>query len=647
MAVKVSRRKTSERFRDSVEERFSRFVGELETLYGVVLPIPTDVSSASLKSFCSQLLEGGCHPWRQVICRLSSTARFSLAFSLFLFRKVIPSEKPQESSYVERMCEPSDLPDPEFLKFALSMTGKLFPVGWDRSYLDKCVSSTLPTSSCYESGRKSGGCRGIEADKRWSREDFCLYVTESVVPSKRGASRVQAIETGGKWRTISIPPRVDNALRPLHQSMYDRLSSFDWLLRGDAKASRFKDFCHVGGEVFVSGDYESATDNLNSYLQLAIFHKLLGNATRVPDGVRSHALSIFSSHLECEGFTGFQARGQLMGQLTSFPLLCLVNYLTFKFSVPRDVPVKINGDDIVFRGLPCERDSWFKNVKKGGLTLSMGKTLQDPRFMTLNSCAFRAHRNGVKAVPFLRARAIWSSKERLCERISSLKSRFDSYSPGFGSRKRVALDAFFLNENQDAVQRCRRSLTRGMGMRVGRESLHLSKMWFRELFYLEKWSEPELPTFSFSQMKCKDLPVGWSRVSRHRIPASVASGWEQRLAFELVRSSWSSDVLSDSVAEERWWSDHDTGADRYGVGFCTARRAKLLGLSRRDLWKLVYFRRNESVFGRCRFTRGASVLRPPLDHGENVIAEDGWGLRGLSLPVRFIRGGCVGRASSV
>jgi len=180
-------------------------------------------------------------------------------------------------------------------------------------------------------------------------------------------------------------------------------------------------------------------------------------------------------------------------------------------------------------------------------------------------------------------------------------------------------------------------MTRGMGMRVGRESLTIAGLWFRELFYLEKWDEPELPAFSFSQMKCKDIPQGWQRVSRYRYPASVVSGWEARLAFELVRSAWSSDVLSDSDAEERWWSACDTGTDRYGMGFVTSRMAKLAGLSRRDLWKLVYFRRNESVFGRVRFTRGSGVLRPEPSKCSELTIEDEWGSRDWSGGVAFVR----------
>jgi hypothetical protein len=460
----------------------------------------------------------------------------------------------------------------------------------------------------------------LEAQNRWERDDFCRYVSESVAPKHRGASRVCAVESGGKWRIISVPPRVDNALRPLHQCMYDHLSKYDWLLRGDAKASRFSDFHHVAGEVFVSGDYESATDNLNSYLQLAILHRLLGNARHIPDGIRYHALSIFESQLEGESVSCVQARGQLMGQLTSFPLLCLVNYLTFKFSVPRDVPVKINGDDIVFRATESERDRWFKNVEKGGLVLSRGKTLVDSRFFSLNSSLFRAA-GSVRQVPFVRPRAVWGTDQEKCERISSLAPRFWSFCPGYGRRKKVSLHSFFLRENLSTVYDCRRSLTRGMGMKIGRESLQNCQLWFRELFYLEKIDEPNLPFFSYSEMKCNDLPVGWDRVSPNWFPDQVVRGWRFRLAHELVKSSWSSDVLTDSDAKKRWMEACYTGVEPYGVGFVNAKRAKLLQISRRDLWRLVYFRRNDSVFGRCRFTRGKGVLRPhrPHDSKEDSI----------------------------
>jgi len=147
-------------------------------------------------------------------------------------------------------------------------------------------------------------------------------------------------------------------------------------------------------------------------------------------------------------------------------------------------------------------------------------------------------------------------------------------------------------------------------MKVGRESLHRTRLWAREIFYLEKVEEPPLPAFSFAQMRCNDLPKGWKRVSSHRFDKQVVAGWKYRLAFELVRSAWTSPLVTDSVAEQRWMDACDTGTDVYGVGLVSRRMGKLMGLSRRDLWALVYIRRNENVFGRCRFTRGSGVLRP-------------------------------------
>lgn len=147
-------------------------------------------------------------------------------------------------------------------------------------------------------------------------------------------------------------------------------------------------------------------------------------------------------------------------------------------------------------------------------------------------------------------------------------------------------------------------------MKVERESLHSTRLWCRELFYLEKESEPELPFFSFAEMKCKDLPVGWTRVSPHRYPVPVVDGWRYRLAHELIKSAWTSDVLTDSFAEKRWMDACDTGTDIYGVGLVNRRIGKLMGLTRSELWAYTYLRRNENVFGRCRFTRGSGVLKP-------------------------------------
>jgi hypothetical protein len=600
-----------------IYDRFEIFVGACERTFNVRLAHPYLRSVGDIKKFCSGLLEGQSnHPWRLDLQRdkASKRTRMSIAHSLFLFRKLIPSEEPQVAAYVERMCTPQEEPSPLFLDFVRGQVRKMFPVGWDRSYQDKCVTSTLPITSCYESGRRSGGCRGLDAQARMDREEFCSYVSESVAPRPRGVSRVQAVMADGKWRVISIPPRWDNSLRPFHQCLYDFVSKQSWCLRGEATPARFKDFVRKPNEIFVSGDYESATDNLNSEVQRTILCELIMRSRSIPRGIALHALSTFDSSLELDGNVSVQARGQLMGQLLSFPLLCLVNYLTFKFSVPRDVPVKINGDDIVFRATEREASRWRKNVGQSGLVLSAGKTLEDSRFYSLNSCMFEASANKVRFVPFIRPKAIWSLKERECERVASLASRFRSFLVGMGSRRRLEFESLFLEQNIDAILRCRRSLTRGMGMKVSEAALRSSGLWSRELFYLEQVEERPLPSLSFSQIKCNDCPPGWKKVSPHWYPREVIKGWEFRHSHETVKRAWTGQVLSDSYAEQNWMRLLDEGCSPWGLKYLGTFKRSMLRMSRRQFWRWRCVRTNRSLFGRVSFSKGVGVWMPGTDH---------------------------------
>lgn len=612
-------------------KRFESFVETLAQSLGVTLSCPQFKLVSELKEFCSY---SDKHPWRLALSGLSSRSRASAVHSLFLFRKVIPSSEPQVGPYVERMCEPQLPADPVFVEFCRSSVRRLFPVGWDRRYRDMCTTSTLPLSACAESGRKSGGCRGLDLERRWDREDFCSYVLESVHPRQRGVSRVKAIETGGKWRVISIPPRVENALRPFHQSLYDYVSRFEWCLRGDAKPSSFSAFGRRNGEVFVSGDYESATDNLNSEVQSAILDEVACRSTTIPPGILEHARSTFGSLLEGGGVSGRQARGQLMGQLLSFPLLCLVNYITFKFLVKRNVPVRINGDDIVFRSTPEEASSWKRGVGASGLVLSDGKTSVNGRFFSLNSTLFDARKTGVSYVGFVRPKVIWGSKEHKAEKIGSLKDRFYSLTVGMGRERRSLFRILFLKENLQTILSCRRSLTRGMGMKVGEGELRASGLWHREIYYLEQGSEPPLPTCSYAQIKSNDIPKGWTRVSPRWYSKSVLRGWRDRLLVETVKLAWTNPVMTDSAAKEEWMGKCMSGCSEWRVGrWMTVKCRKLIGLSRSAAWRYFSIRENRSVFGRCQFSRGRGVLKPDsppggLSHAfEDVVSGvTGWGL---------------------
>jgi len=578
-------------------------VATLETLYGVSLVRPQLECLGQLKKFCMGLVEKDVtHLWWESCSSLSAQSRFGLSHSLFLFRKVIPGEKPLVSAYVEKLGTPQESPDAEFVAFARKLVRKIFRPGWDRTYQDACLSSSLPLTSCSEAGRKLGGCRGISEQEWESRADFCSYVLKSVTGRTRGVSRVQAIETGGKWRIISIPPLVDNALRPLHKAMYSRLSQFKWLLRGDAKAARFKDFTPVDGEVFVSGDYESATDNLNAELQVIIMDELLERSYTVPQGIRDHARSIYRSALDGGGVQAVQQRGQLMGQLTSFPLLCLVNYITFRYSVPRDsVPVRINGDDIVFRATPDEVSCWERNVAKGGLTLSLGKTLKHSRAFTLNSTPFWSTGKGGRLVGFLRSSSVFPSKS-VSEQVLSLNGRFYSACSGYGGRRKRVVRELFLLHNQKPIFASRRSVTRGLQLAVDEGMLRDLGLWQRELFYLEQVDEPLLPVAT------PGLPPGWRQVGSSWMDQSTIDEWKRRWASACVDHSWTSPVALNELSEDSLMSRIRAGCSPFGLGsLIGARVRRMLGLSRVLAWKWVFARQNSSVFGRVRRNRGEKV----------------------------------------
>jgi len=542
------------------------------------------------------------HLWWAQVKGLSAQSRFGIAHSLFLFRKVIPKEKPLVSKYVEKLSTPSVEPDPDFKAFALRETRRLFPMGWDRTYQDACLTSSLPLTACSEGGRRDGGSRALKELEWRSRAEFCEYVMKASLKRDRGVSRVKAIETGGKWRIISIPPLVDNALRPLHKAIYSHLSRYDWLLRGDAKASRFKDFSPVEGEVFVSGDYESATDNLNSSLQLAIMSELLKRSGTIPTGIIEHALSSYESLLAHEeGQVFVQRRGQLMGQLTSFPLLCLINYITFRYSIRRPVPVRINGDDIVFRATPSEHAIWECNVAKGGLTLSKGKTFVHSRAFTLNSTPFWSQGSGARLVGFVRASALYP-KGSLAEQIVSLSGRFYSACSGYGGMKRRVVREAFLRHNQKAVHASRRSVTRGLGMAVGEETLKSVGLWYRELFYLEQVEERPIPS------ECQldgSLPPGWAMVGSAWFSKEDRERWKRDWISACVDHAWSMQVNFSPATVDSTLDKIRYGCSPYGLGSLISRRVRnMLRMTRSQVWRWVNLRRNSAVFGRVGRVRG-------------------------------------------
>jgi len=443
-----------------------------------------------LKKALSAPIEGKACCWTSQMNRMSKFQRMSVAMSLFLFRKVLPAEQPSIEEFVERVQIPSPEPDADFLEFAGGLVDKIFEKGWDAKYSSYVDTGSIGTSSCEE-----GGCSRRVYMEEHGEDARGLYgrVCKGSQPDyelARHSARMKNVFTAGKYRTISIPCIDHHHLRPLHRLFYDHLSRQGWLLRGDAVSERFEKkssmFCRVPGEVFVSGDYEGATDNLNNHVQRFLLDRVLKRCQTVPESIRAYALDSLSPLLSWEGGQVELRRGQMMGFLLSFPLLCLVNYVTFKFFVRRKVPIKVNGDDIVFRARLEEASAWASGVQRAGLKLSLGKTMVSRSFFSLNSTLFKSKKNseGVAQVPFIRAKALFGVEDGKNSPFFSLRGRLQSFCVGFRGPARDVWMELFLKCNRGFIKRTKCSISRGLGVPLAKHVLQSANLWDRECAYL-------------------------------------------------------------------------------------------------------------------------------------------------------------------
>lgn len=154
---------------------------------------------------------------------------------------------------------------------------------------------------------------------------------------------------------------------------------------------------------YISGDYEAATDNLNP--ELSVFAAECIGARL---GLGSVATDLFKKALVNhrivypDGFVGDQQWGQLMGSPVSFPILCIINAAATRCAMeiaeqrrtgsdrrPRyrleQLPLLINGDDVVFTEYAADIDIWNRIVTRVGLKPSVGKNYVTKQFLLVNS----------------------------------------------------------------------------------------------------------------------------------------------------------------------------------------------------------------------------------------------------------------------
>lgn len=170
----------------------------------------------------------------------------------------------------------------------------------------------------------------------------------------------------------------------------------------------------------ISGDYKQATDHIPSEMsnyilsgmcsrlgvpiedQPALLRALTGHRIRSPRLSREAGRDVFVD----------QRSGQLMGSPVSFPVLCVYNAvltrIAYESSTPTrrtlsldEIPMLVNGDDLLLVADPYTYETWKHLVKWGGLLPSVGKTLVSRNFATINSQLFHVSRRFHEVGPYL------------------------------------------------------------------------------------------------------------------------------------------------------------------------------------------------------------------------------------------------------
>jgi len=203
-----------------------------------------------------------------------------------------------------------------------------------------------------------------------------------------------------KVRTITKgPPLTYTSLRPLWKKLHTILrkqKTFMFIGTPDSEAGMLQVLGRslLEGQVYLSGDYAGATNNLFSWVSETIAEEI-SDCWGLTDTERTLFLSALTGHIfDDDGKYLDQKMGQLMGSIVSFPILCIANAAMSRWAMElgdkrvwhlRDAPLAINGDDVALRSAKATYAFWSSITEFGGLIESVGKTFVSPLWVSINS----------------------------------------------------------------------------------------------------------------------------------------------------------------------------------------------------------------------------------------------------------------------
>jgi len=248
---------------------------------------------------------------------------------------------------------------------------------------------------CFEVKAGKGGTLACSSDEESS--DFSLL-------------RLGVAKTKGKARVVTMQPaRVKRLLTPVHNSLYNHLSASRCVVRGDFTKEDAMEVIADSrpGELFTSGDYSSATNELHQDAVKTVVAEICASPAVSPDEKKVLWQSFQRLRVKtCHGVKEVN-RGSMMGNLVSFPILCLINIACFHIVCdimhgPFNRRVgKFNGDDCLFNADQVSYDLWTEVTSTFGLVVNHDKTGRSDRWLDLNSSTYDSWNHRFVAKPVL------------------------------------------------------------------------------------------------------------------------------------------------------------------------------------------------------------------------------------------------------
>jgi hypothetical protein len=174
---------------------------------------------------------------------------------------------------------------------------------------------------------------------------------------------------------------------------------------------------------YLSGDYEAATNNIQSWASREVAEAISDELKLFPIERRLYIDSLINFKFtdpNDEEKTLNQTVGQLMGSITSFPVLNIINATASRWAYEidkkkqtllSDWPGMCNGDDIAMKCTKRGVETWRRITRFVGLKESIGKTYYSRNFVNINSRNFS--RNEENPTPFYVKQPDGSFKQRL------------------------------------------------------------------------------------------------------------------------------------------------------------------------------------------------------------------------------------------